>query len=55
MCLISTEIQNVSKTKILVAPNFDKTRQLTVYSNFVNNISESNAMVLPVPNSNSIY
>ena len=54
MCLISTEIQNVSKTKILVAPNFDKTRQLTVYSNFVNNISESNAMVLPVPNPNSI-
>ena len=54
MCLISTEIQNVSKTKILVAPNFDKTRQLTVYSNFVNNISESNAMVLPVPLPNSV-
>lgn len=54
MCLISTEIQKVSKTKILVAPNFDKTRQLTVYSNFVNNISDSNAMVLPVPLPNSI-
>lgn len=54
MCLISTEIQKVSKTKILVAPNFDKTRQLTVYSNFVNNISDSNAMVLPVPLPNSV-
>jgi hypothetical protein len=54
MCLISTEIQKVSKTNILVAPNFDKTRQLTIYSNFVNNISDSNAMVLPVPLPNSI-
>jgi hypothetical protein len=54
MCLISTEIQKVSKTKILIAPNHNKTRQLTVYSNFVNNISESNAMVLPVPKPNSI-
>ncbi len=49
MCLISTEIQQVSKTKILVAPNSNKTRQLVVYSNYVNNVSESNAMVLPVP------
>lgn len=54
MCLISTEIQIVSKTKILVAPNFNNTRQLTVYSNFVNNISESNAMVLPIPLPNSV-
>lgn len=54
MCLISTEIQKVSKTKILVAPNFNKTKQLVVYSNFVNNISDSNAMVLPVPNPNSV-
>ena len=49
MCLISTEIQQVSKTKILVAPNSDNTRQLVVYSNYVNNVSNSNAMVLPVP------
>lgn len=54
MCLISTEVQNVSKTKILIAPNYNKTRQLTVYSNFVSNISDSNAMVLPVPLPNSI-
>lgn len=49
MCLISTEIESVSNTKILVAPNYNNTRQLTVYSNFVSNVSESNAMVLPVP------
>ena len=49
MCLISTEIETVSNTKILVAPNYNNTRQLTVYSNFISNISESNAMVLPVP------
>jgi hypothetical protein len=49
MCLISTEIESVTNTKILVAPNHNNTRQLTVYANYVNNISESNAMVLPVP------
>jgi hypothetical protein len=54
MCLISTPIQKVSKTKILVGPNHNKSRQLTVYSNFVNNISDSNAMVLPVPLPNSV-
>jgi hypothetical protein len=47
--MISNEIETVSNTKILVAPNHDKTRQLTVYSNYVSNVSESNAMVLPVP------
>ena len=49
MCMISNEIESVSNTKILVAPNHDKTIQLTVYSNYVSNVSESNAMVLPVP------
>jgi hypothetical protein len=54
MCLISTEIEKVSKTKILVAPNSNSTRQLVVYSNYVNNVSESNAMVLPVPNPQTV-
>ena len=54
MCLISTEIEKVSNTKILVSPNYNLTRQLTVYSNFVNNLTESNAMVLPVPLPKSI-
>lgn len=49
MCMISNEIESVSNTKILVAPNHDKSRQLIVYSNYVSNVSESNAMVLPVP------
>lgn len=49
MCMISTEIESVSKTKIMVAPNHNNTRQLTVYSNHVANVSNSNAMVLPVP------
>ena len=40
MCLISTEIESVSNTKILVAPNANNTRQLVVYSNYINNISE---------------
>lgn len=47
--MISTEIQKVSKTKILVAPNDDKTRQLVIYSNYIDNISDLNAMILPVP------
>ena len=54
MCMISTPIEKVSKTKILVAPNHSKTSQLVVYSNYVKNISNSNAMVLPVPNPHSI-
>lgn len=49
MCLISTEIESVANTQILVAPNYNNTRQLTVYSNYISNLSESNAMVLPIP------
>lgn len=49
MCLISTEIESISDTHILVAPNANNSRQLVVYSNYINNISEYNAMVLPVP------
>ncbi len=47
--MISTPIEKVSDTNIFISPNADKTRQLVVYSNFVNNVSQSNAMVLPVP------
>ena len=54
MCLISNPIEKVSNTKILVAPNPQMTKQLVVYSNYINNISESNAMVLPVPLPGSI-
>ncbi len=49
MCLISTEINQVSNTQIFIAPSADKTRQITIYANEVDNISNGNAMVLPVP------
>jgi hypothetical protein len=54
MCLISDDIETVSDTNILVSTNIDNTRQLIVYSNYINNISQSNAMVLPVPNPSTL-
>lgn len=47
--MISNEILKVSKTKILVGLNYNKTKQIIIYSNFIDNLSESNAMILPVP------
>lgn len=49
MCMISREIESVSNTKIFVAQNSSNTSQLVIYSNYINNISSSNAMILPVP------
>jgi hypothetical protein len=54
MCIISEPVEDVSKTKILVGVNSDFTKQITVYSNDVENYSESNAMILPVPNPQSV-
>ncbi len=54
MCIISEPVEEVSKTKILVGVNSDFTKQITVYSNDVENYSESNAMILPVPNPQSV-
>ncbi len=54
MCMISTEVNNVSDTKIFCAPNANGSRQITIYSNKVDNISKGNAMVLPVPNPESL-
>lgn len=54
MCLISEAIESVSDTKIFCGVNSEKTRQFTVYCNQVNNISENNAMVLPVPFPNTV-
>jgi hypothetical protein len=42
-------VEQVTKTNIFVGLNSSKTSQLTVYSNFVSNNSNSNAMVIPVP------
>lgn len=52
--MISTEIEKVSNTKILVGPNYNNTRQLVVYSNYINNLTNYNAMVLPVPYPESV-
>ena len=49
MCMISTEIRSVAATKLFCGLNSKKTRQITVYSNTVDNVSKNNAMVLPVP------
>lgn len=54
MCLISDDIENVSDTNILISTNSDNTNQLVVYSNYINNLSQSNAMVLPVPNPSTL-
>ncbi len=54
MCIISERVKAVAKTKILIAPDVSGTRQLTVYSNAVDNISPNNAMILPVPNPKTI-
>lgn len=54
MCIISDYVENVANTKILVAVNPEKTRQFTCYSNVVNNSTDGNAMILPVPYPNSV-
>jgi hypothetical protein len=44
----------VSKTKILVSLSNGGDRQMTVYSNHVTTHEKQNAMILPVPNPNSV-
>jgi hypothetical protein len=48
MCIILGEVHRVSKTKLFVLANKDKTRQMTFYSNVVGS-PEENMMILPVP------
>lgn len=52
MCIINLPAE-VTQTKILVAPNADKTRQITVYCNKVAT-QENNVMILPVPYPSSV-
>lgn len=54
MCLIAEQIKSVKNTKILCALNADKSRQIVVYANEINNISNNNAMILPVLNPQSL-
>ncbi len=49
MCMISLPVEKVSKTNIFVGLDSSKTSQITIYSNFVSNNSNGNAMVIPVP------
>lgn len=49
MCLISLPVEQVSNTNIFVGLDRTKTRQITIYSNYISNHSDANAMVIPVP------
>ena len=54
MCIISNPVEEVTNTKILIVPNTRTNRQLTIYSNEVFNKSSNNAMILPVPNPQTV-
>lgn len=54
MCIIALPVDSVGETQIFVAPDSTKKKQITVYSNVVDNNEESNAMILPVPYPNTI-
>ena len=53
MCIISSYVKKVSKTKIFTIPSQDSKRQLTVYMNSVDS-PVTNIMCLPVPNPDSV-
>lgn len=54
MCMISKEIKAVAGTKLFCGVNNEKTKQITIYANTVDNASRNNAMVLPVPFPDSV-
>ncbi len=54
MCIINSEIESVSNTKILVGLSKDNKRQITVYSNMVDTPVSNNFMILPVPHPKSV-
>lgn len=54
MCMISLPINEVTNTNLFVALDDEKQRQLTVYSNLVDNNINANAMVIPVPHPNTV-
>jgi hypothetical protein len=54
MCIISDTVKHVAQTKLFTCPYNKNSRQMTVYSNKVHSLSDTNTMILPVPNPNSI-
>jgi hypothetical protein len=54
MCIIARKVVTVSDTKILCAISGDRRRQLIVYSNKVENVTNDNMMILPVPNASTL-
>lgn len=53
MCIILGEVHRVSKTKLFVLANKEKSRQMTFYSNVVGT-PDQNMMILPVPGDGEI-
>jgi hypothetical protein len=54
MCIFNGEVTRVGRTRLFAGASKDGKRQLTVYSNAVENKLAGNAMVLPVPNPESV-
>ncbi len=49
MCLISQQINNLTNMNIFCGINKDNTHQINIISNEIDNISNGNAMIIPVP------
>jgi len=54
MCIINEPVDSIADTKLFASFNNNKTKQLMIYSNKIENKISSNAMVLPVPNCASV-
>jgi len=52
--MISKEIKAVVSTKLFCGVNSEKSKQIVIYANTVDNSSRNNAMVLPVPFPDSV-
>jgi hypothetical protein len=52
--MVNDPVDSIADTKLFASFNNNKTRQLMIYSNKIDNKLLVNAMVLPVPNSKSI-
>jgi len=48
------EEADVAETELFVAPNTERTHQITIYANSVQTTSRNNMMILPVPNPETV-